>query len=137
MRRHTVPSSGCVKKHYFPLLLVGCIILVTVSDTLLSPTLLTLSSGHWTEKLSKQMPSACFCLYLCLVGNPEEVPHERLLSLTLPYSSITTDGLLSHHALENITLQVTRLQLFSQAEWLTFVASSKFSTTKHRGFSCT
>ena len=36
-----------------------------------------------------------------------------LASFDLPYSGTITDGLLSHHVLENITLQVTHLQLFS------------------------
>ena len=50
----------------------------------------------------------------------------------LPYSSVTTDGLLGHHTLENITLQVTHLQLFSQAEGSIFrpLASSQPQSTE-------
>lgn len=63
-------------KHYFPLLLVGCIILVTVSDALLSPN--PLNSVLWsldTEVVKTDAPLPVSAAFICaFVGNPEEVP---------------------------------------------------------------
>lgn len=119
-------------KALFPFSFGGCIILVAVSDVLLSPN--PLNSVLWSldKEIVKQVTHGLFLLHLSvpLLGILR-IPGS-LSSSDLPYSGITMDGLLSHHVLENMTLQVTRLHLSSQTGGSIFrpLASSQPQSTE-------